>query len=163
MESTDRKRSIGNLKKAVVDTCRKEKQLTRLDNFGEGWDFARYVWLVEQLGKDMSRTWPKYEEILHHLKRCLSGRNVGAHECHSKKTENNYFTDKELHLLVGSAGVYLPQINGKKGSAKIKRKLNELEMLLDSDDDSEVPSLTFHCGTDADGQFDDIDSDEASK
>lgn len=122
-----------------MEACRKEKEIVRLDNFRAGWDFARFVSLVEQLGKEtMTPVWPKYEDIQRHLKKCLSGRNLGAHECHSKQTEG-YYTDGELDLLVRSAKLYLPQINpSKRGALTIKKKLKELEELLDSEDESEV-------------------------
>ena len=127
----------------MVDACRKEKEIFRLDNFRTGWDFARFVWLVEQMGKEtMIPVWPKYEDILQHLKKCLWARNLGAHECHSKQTENNYYTDSELDLLVRSAKLYLPQINpSKRGALTIKKKLKELEELLDSEDESEVAPI----------------------
>src|SRR5271170_3599633 len=128
--------SFGNLKKAVLEACRKEKAIDELDNFGAGWDFSRFVFLVEHFGKD-SLTWPKYDSIFQHLKRCLEGRNMGAHECHSQKTEDVYSNDVELNLLVQSAKTYIPQINSnRKESAKIRKKLRELEELLAPDDDS---------------------------
>jgi hypothetical protein len=129
-----------NLKKAVVEACRREKPITQLKNFGEGWDFGRLVTLVEGLGKD--NPMPKYDEILHALKNCRGGRNVGAHECYAKENEEVY-TDEELSLLVRSARTYIPQINSnRKESAKIRKKLQELEGLLSLDEDSDV---LIHC------------------
>jgi len=122
-----------------VEACRKEKAITQLKNFGEGWDFSRFVTLVEGLGKDCSM--PRYDEILHALKNCRGGRNGGAHECFAKEKEEGY-TDEELSLLVRSARTYIPQINAnKRDSAKIKKKLQELEALLSLDEDSDVPII----------------------
>ena len=127
-----------------MEACRKEKPITQLKNFGEGWDFSRFVTLVEGLGKD--NPLPKYDEILYALKNCRGRRNVGAHECYAKEIEGRY-SDEELSLLVRSARAYIPLINSdRRESAKIRKKLQELEELLSLEEDSDVSIDSFEKG-----------------
>ena len=124
-----------------MEACLKEKAIAELKNFGEGWDFGRFVTLFEGLGKDGSLS--KHEEILLAMKNCREGRNLGAHECYAKQVDRGY-SDEELSLLARTSRTYIPLLNSdRRESAKIKKRLQDLEDLLSIDEDSDVLFRSF--------------------
>jgi hypothetical protein len=112
-----------------------------LNNFGEGWDFLRFVHIVEQLvGRDHAPKdnvpkdpLPNLKHVATELTKLRQLRNAMAHPdyCSPGKVGLN---DDELEVFVIFAGIYLPRINALKSCSaeyiKIQEKLEELRRCL---------------------------------
>ena len=126
------------MKKAVVEAARKgDRKLPSLNNFGKGWDFSRFVCVVEGLiGKEQQTPrdpLPNLKHVATELTRLRQLQNEMAHPDYytSGKVDLN---DDELEVFISFEETYLPRINAlKKGSAeciKIQEKLQELQRCL---------------------------------
>lgn len=123
-----------NLKKAINEAANKDpaKPLKRLNNFGEGWDFSRFVYLVEMM-ETANSPFPNHKEVYEHLKLLRTDRNATAHDDYVS-SEDREKSDDKLFEYISAARKYIPQINslnefGTK-AAQIQRKLFELQGCL---------------------------------
>ena len=110
---------------------KRRKQISRLNNFGEKWDFLRFVWLVEAL--DSKDPFPNLKKVLPELIKFRDLRNKMAHQDYCTSA-NSGLDDEELELIIVFTKTYLPRINSlQKGSpenVKIRKKLEELRLCL---------------------------------
>ena len=119
---------------------KKDPGLPKLNIFIDGWDFSRFVYMVENM--DPSE-FPNHVDISPALSRCRAMSNEFSHEDHSglDKIGKN---DIELKVLIMEAHDYIPQVNGlgRRESQQLKERLKELQGFLFYDEHSEVPSFS---------------------
>ena len=119
------------MKKAVVEAAKKEKQIRRLNNFGEKWDFLRFVWLVETL--DSKDPFPYLKKVAPELTKFRELRNETAHPDYCTPGKVG-LDDDELNLMIEFTKTYLPRINSLDKRApeavKIRKKLKALQLCL---------------------------------
>lgn len=102
-----------------------------MNNFGEKWDFLRFVWLVEAL--ESKDPFPNLKKVVPELTKFRDLRNKMAHQDYCT-LGNCGLDDEELDLIIAFTRTYLPRINTlKKDSpeaAKMRKKLEELQLCL---------------------------------
>jgi hypothetical protein len=125
------------LKQAVVDAAQKEKALKHLNNFQEGWDLLRFIYLVDRLkGTD---PFPNLKDVKLELKKYRDLRNKrGAHQDHCAPGGPG-LDDDQLRLIISFSKANIPAINSLErtsaDAAKIRTKLRKLRLCLYDNDE----------------------------
>ena len=110
---------------------KRRKQIRRLNNFGERWDFLRFVWLVETL--DSKDPFPYLKKVVPELTKFRELRNETAHPDYCTAGKRG-LDDDELNFMIDFTKTYLPRINSldrrSPEAVKIQKKLEELQLCL---------------------------------
>jgi hypothetical protein len=106
------------------------KENQALGNFLQGgWDFSRFVCLLEKLRDDIDPM-PSQKEVVRAVQECRSARNKDSHPDYDPRKDGK--TDYQLATLVEAARTYLPKINDLQGqeAAMIYESCNKLDNCL---------------------------------
>jgi hypothetical protein len=101
-----------SVRKAILDAVEKEPKLKSVNNFIEGWDLSRFVYLVDSckdgvLGERGAAA---------ALKKLRDARNAKSHEDYKRA----HLTNSGFHTLIHDARTHLPKIRNALAKSSVR-------------------------------------------